>query len=84
MWLYFFAGAAVMAVVLIFGVFVWLATIRRPEIRKHTTRQAEYEKAVLGMMNERTVLARQRNDDFAENNRILGLLVETVSVELSR
>ena len=83
MWLYFFAGATVMAVVLVFGVFVWLATIRRPEIRKFTAHQKGYERAVLGMMNERTALTRQRNDDVAETNRILLLIFETI-VELNR
>jgi len=78
MWLYFFAGATVMAVVLVFGVFVWLATIRRPEIRKHTIHQMGYERAILDLMNERVVLARQRNDDVAETNRILLLIFETV------
>ena len=61
MWLYFFAGATVMAVILVFGVFVWLATIRRPEIRKYTIHQREYEKAILGLLNERVALAEQRN-----------------------
>ena len=78
MWLYFFEGATVMAVVLVFGVFVWLATIRRLEIKEHIIHQREYEEAILGLMNERVVLARQRNDDVAETNRMLGHLVTAV------
>ena len=74
MWLYFFAGAAVMAVVLIFCVFVWFAAVRRPEIRKFTAHQGEYEKIIVGLLNERVVLARQRNDDVAETNRLLLLI----------
>ena len=78
MWLYFFTGATVMADVLVFGVFVWLFTIRRPGFKKHTIRQREYEQAILELMNERTVLARQRTDDVAETNRILLLIFESV------